>query len=146
MDLTAAMRGISRATQALLALAVTSGVLLMHGVAADHAMPMTSHGSAVGTHATAVASGVTSQDGHGTDALVGAVLRPAERGSQAMVGGCVAVLVSWLLLPLLGFRRLRTRTRDSGHSRPPRLRRGNNATASLWLLTPSLTRLGIARI
>lgn len=150
MGPTSATPGTSRAKQTLLALVILGGVLLMHGVAADHAMPM-SHGPTSGTHGSMAA---VQAIGHESSDLLGdaeqqpasAVWSSPEAGSHAMVAGCVAVLVTGLMLPLvLAGRRLRVRTRPFGLNRLPALRPGNNATASLWLLTPSLTRLGIAR-
>lgn len=149
MELTAAVPGISRARQTLLALVILGGVLLMHGLAADHAMPM-AHGVTSGTH-TATDAGQDSS--HNGSTMLGSadqgqggnVWSAPQPGFHAMVAGCVAVLSTWLLLPLLAGRRHRTRTRALALGRLPLLSPGNNATASLWLLTPSLTRLGIAR-
>lgn len=148
MDLTTATYRISRTKQTLLALAVLGGVLLMHGVAADHVMPTMSHGSTASAHTPTVAVHAEHELAavDGTElSQVSALWSSPANASHLMVGGCIAVLSTWLLMALLGLRSRSIQTRTSGLSRPPRLRRGNNAAASLWLLAPSLTRLGIAR-
>lgn len=136
-------------SELLLVLGVLVGVLLMHGVTADHDMAMgsaaTMADSQVGTdssHATADDMSPDLDDSMSSSSRVN--LSTAPMSSHSMIDMCVAVLVSVLLLPLRVAFRLKRR--DNDHEPPlASLSMVPRAVATRWLLTPSLTQLCVLR-
>lgn len=130
--------GVSTVKRCLLALGVLLGVLLMHGVAADHDTPMVAGASAMhGVHGVAdrmVEVGNISS-------IPEVVSAPP---SHSMATACVAVLGGGLLLPLIAA--LRVKKRDTAFLAPNTGRSVRQLAAEArWLTAPSLTRLCVSR-
>ncbi len=126
----------------LLALGLLLGVLVMHGVAANHDMPMAS--------AAAVSSpdGDADMAGHheGMASIeAAAVVVSAPVTGHPMAAMCVAILTSGLLLPLLSVFRFKRRTADRRLPSPAAWSMVPRAAAARWLTAPSLTRLCVSR-
>jgi hypothetical protein len=138
---TAARAQMTGARQLLLVLGLLLGVMLMHGVTADHDMPMASAAPMATPNAVGhIASG------HVNDPLVASQADVASGIlEQSMATMCVAILVGGLLLPLLAAWRLKKRTAYSLSSSTV-LRSSMARTAeSRWPAAPSLTRLCVSR-
>jgi hypothetical protein len=137
--------------QLLLVLGVLVGVLLMHGVAADHDMAMVSATTVTDSHAgTANGHGAAGDMTIGNDHSMGSgsgsgvEIATAPMSSHLMIDMCVAILVGGLLLPILGA--LRLKKRNNNHRLPlASLSMVPRAAATRWLLTPSLTQLCVSR-
>ena len=139
--------------QFLLALGVLVGVLLMHGVAADHDMVMVSATTVTDSHAGTASGHGAAGDmtlrnddsmGSGSGSGSGVEIATAPMSSHLMIDMCVAILVGGLLLPILGA--LRLKKRNNNHRLPlASLSMVPRAAATRWLLTPSLTQLCVSR-
>ena len=139
--------------QFLLALGVLVGVLLMHGVTADHDMAMVSattvtdsHAGTANNHGAAgdMTTGNDDSMGSGSGSGSGVEIATAPMSSHLMIDMCVAILVGGLLRPILGA--LRLKKRNNNHRLPlASLSMVPRAAATRWLLTPSLTQLCVSR-
>ena len=137
-------------SQLLLVLGLLVGVLLMHGVTADHDVAMASATTVSDTH-------IGTADGHGTagdkamamsnydsGAGAGMEIAAASTSSHLMLDMCLAILIGGgLLLPVLVS--LRLKRRNQRHQSLASLSMAPRAAATRWLLAPSLTQLCVSR-
>lgn len=124
----------------LIAVGLVFGVLLMHGVTADHGMPMASVSTSTELH------------GHGAIMSPPSVEAGPEATAVAPIGAvhpmaalCLAILASGLLLPLLSGCRLKGFGRNRRLASPAVRSLLPRAAAARWLAAPSLTRLCVSR-
>jgi hypothetical protein len=141
-----ARRLVGRAMRSwLIAVGLVFGVLLMHGVTADHGMPMASVSTSTELHGHgAIMSHPSVGAGSEVKALVLIGAHPMA-AVHPMAALCLAILASGLLLPLLSGCRLKRRGRNrrlASSALPSLLPR---AAAARWLAAPSLTRLCVSR-
>lgn len=125
----------------LLALGALLGVLLMHGVGADHAMPMAS--AATMSDSGGLATTSDHQQGMaGSEKL--AVLSAPIPG-HPMTAMCVAILAGGLSLSLLAGLRPNRRRGDRRLDLPRAAALAPDVAKAWWLAAPSLTRLCVSR-
>lgn len=127
--------------QLLLVAGLLLGVLLMHGVSADHAMPMTSAATMSQSGGDGATTGHRDAPVHPERLAV--LMGPMEQHS--LLAMCVAILASGFTLSVIVVIRL-TRRGKGGRLRSPTVgAMASKAAKARWLTTPSLTRLCVSR-